>query len=27
MPETRIGFTPDVGGSYLLSRAPGRLGE
>ncbi len=27
MPETRIGFTPDVGGSFLLSRAPGRLGE
>ncbi|MGP3533834.1 enoyl-CoA hydratase/isomerase family protein [Microbacterium sp. RD1] len=27
MPETRIGFTPDVGGSWLLSRAPGRLGE
>ncbi|WP_244857503.1 enoyl-CoA hydratase/isomerase family protein [Agromyces archimandritae] len=26
MPETRIGFTPDVGGSYLLSRAPGELG-
>lgn len=26
MPETRIGFTPDVGGSYLLSRAPGQLG-
>ncbi len=27
MPEVRIGFTPDVGGSLLLSRAPGRLGE
>lgn len=27
MPETRIGLTPDVGGSFLLSRAPGRLGE
>jgi enoyl-CoA hydratase len=27
MPETRIGFTPDVGGSLLLSLAPGRLGE
>jgi enoyl-CoA hydratase len=27
MPETRIGFTPDVGGSWLLARAPGRLGE
>jgi len=27
MPETRIGFTPDAGGSFLLSRAPGRLGE
>ncbi|WP_428374573.1 enoyl-CoA hydratase/isomerase family protein [Lichenicoccus sp.] len=26
MPETIIGFTPDVGGSYLLSRAPGQLG-
>lgn len=26
MPETLIGFTPDVGGSYLLSRAPGQLG-
>ena len=23
MPETRIGFTPDVGGSWLLGRAPG----
>ncbi len=27
MPETRIGLTPDVGGSWLLSHAPGRLGE
>jgi enoyl-CoA hydratase len=27
MPETRIGFTPDVGGSWILGRAPGRLGE
>lgn len=27
MPETRIGFTPDAGGSWLLSHAPGRLGE
>jgi Enoyl-CoA hydratase/carnithine racemase len=27
MPETRIGFTPDVGGSWLLARAPGRTGE
>jgi enoyl-CoA hydratase len=27
MPETRIGFTPDVGGTWLLSRAPGRVGE
>lgn len=27
MPETRIGFSPDVGGSWLLSRAPGRIGE
>ncbi len=26
MPETIIGFTPDVGGSYLLSRAPGACG-
>ena len=27
MPETRIGFTPDVGGTRLLARAPGRVGE
>jgi enoyl-CoA hydratase len=27
MPETRIGLTSDVGGSLLLARAPGRLGE
>lgn len=26
MPETGIGFVPDVGGSWLLSRAPGELG-
>lgn len=26
MPETGIGFAPDVGGTYLLSRAPGHTG-
>ena len=26
MPETSIGFLPDVGASYLLSRAPGETG-
>ncbi|MFI1393537.1 enoyl-CoA hydratase/isomerase family protein [Streptomyces sp. NPDC020681] len=26
MPETVIGFVPDVGGTFLLSRAPGELG-
>jgi enoyl-CoA hydratase len=26
MPETAIGLSPDVGGLYLLSRAPGELG-
>ncbi len=26
MPETSIGFIPDVGGTYLLSRAPGETG-
>jgi enoyl-CoA hydratase len=26
MPEVGIGFVPDVGGAYLLSRAPGELG-
>jgi enoyl-CoA hydratase len=27
MPETLIGFIPDVGGSWLLARAPGHAGE
>jgi enoyl-CoA hydratase/carnithine racemase len=27
MPECTIGLIPDVGGSHLLGRAPGRLGE
>ena len=26
MPETAIGLSPDVGGLYLLARAPGELG-
>lgn len=26
MPETVIGFTPDVGAQWLLARAPGRIG-
>lgn len=26
MPETTIGFVPDVGGSWLLARAPGEVG-
>jgi enoyl-CoA hydratase len=26
MPETGIGFVPDVGGTWLLTRAPGELG-
>ncbi|WP_375262288.1 enoyl-CoA hydratase/isomerase family protein [Palleronia sp.] len=27
MPECSIGFVPDVGGSFRLAQAPGRLGE
>jgi enoyl-CoA hydratase/carnithine racemase len=27
MPETAIGFSPDVGGTSLLARTPGRLGD
>ena len=27
MPETAIGFFPDVGGGYFLSRCPGHVGE
>ena len=27
LPETALGLIPDVGGSLLLARAPGRLGE
>lgn len=27
LPECGVGLVPDVGGSYLLARAPGRLGD
>lgn len=27
MPETQIGFSPDVGGTYLLGHAPGAAGQ
>lgn len=27
MPEVKIGYSPDVGGTHLLGNAPGRLGE
>ena len=27
MPEVGIGFSPDVGGTYLLAQAPGRIGN
>jgi enoyl-CoA hydratase len=27
LPEVAIGFVPDVGGTWILGRAPGRLGE
>lgn len=27
MPETRIGYSPDVGGTHLMARAPGHVGE
>lgn len=27
MPEARIGYTPDVGGSHLMAMAPGHFGE